>query len=179
LIHEGFFRDQPMKKIIIGLAALGLLGGGGAGAYMYFQKPAEAAVADGEHAGEADHAAAESNDSGKGDGHGEDKGPTYVKLEPMVVPILDNDGVSQVISMVVTFEVKDDPTAAEVERLKPRIKDAFIQNLYGMLNQQTAMEKGVIKVAYIKKRLTDISEKVMGENKIKDVLLQTVQQNPI
>jgi flagellar protein FliL len=167
-----------MNKIIVGVIALGLVGGGGTGAYLYFQKPAEASIPDKEHTDEKaeDHAA--KDEGGKGE-HGEAKGPTYVKMEPMVVPIIDNDGVTQVVSMVITFEVKDDPAAAEVEHMKPRIKDAFIQNLYGMLNQQAIMEKGVIKVGYIKKRLTDISAKVMGDDVIKEVLLQTVQQNPI
>lgn len=160
-----------MRKLIMGLAALGVLAGGGGGAYFYLKKPAEAALPESEKAEE--HAEAKKDD------HGEEKGPTFVKFDPLVVPIMDGDGISQTISMLITFEVADEEGAKKVESLKPRIKDAMIQNMYGLLNQQAAMENGVLRVGYVKKRLSEVTEKVMGEGVIKDVLLQMVQQNPV
>lgn len=158
-----------MKKMVIALVALGLLGGGAAGAYMYFNKPVEAA--------QTEQASAE---SGHEQAKGEQVAPSFVELEPLVLPVVDEDGVSQVISLVVALEVKDEQSALEVEKLSPRLKDAYIQDMYGALsNNGTTMQGGVIQVGAIKSRLSKISTKVLGENVVKDVLLQVVQQRPI
>ncbi len=168
-----------MKKIIMIVGAVTILAGGGAGAYfVLMKKPVEAAVPDA-GAGE-DHAKAEESKD-HGGGHGEaggDEKPAFVEMDPLVVPIMDNDGIAQVISMAITIEVENEGGAQKVRDLKPRIKDAMIQNMYGMLNQQAALNNGVIKVDYVKKRLNDVTAKVMGEGVVKDVLLQMVQQNP-
>lgn len=161
-----------MRKILMVVAALGVLGGGGAGAYfMLLKKPAEAALPNQEKVDE--HAKAEEKKHGE-----EAPAPKFVKLDPLVVPVMDDEGVSQTISMLITFEVVDEEGMKKVEDQKPRIKDAMITNLYGLMNHPAVMDKGVLKVGYVKKRLNDISQKVMGEGVIKDVLLQMVQQNP-
>jgi flagellar FliL protein len=167
-----------MKMIIIAVGAILVLGGGGAGAYFYFSQTAEAAA--GAEAGE--HAEAKAEDahaSGDAGGHGEESHVEFVELDPLVLPIVDDSGVSQVVSVVVALEVADAAMAAEVEKMSPRLKDAFIQDMYGVLNRHAALKGGVIQVSLLKERLNKISTKVMGENKVKDVLLQVVQQRPI
>jgi flagellar FliL protein len=165
------------------VAALAVLGGAGAGGYFFFlKKPAEASLPDDAHATKEakpadDHA---KKDDGHGDSHGEDsKAPTFVKFDPLIVPIMDADGVSQVVSMLITFEVVDEEAGKKLEGLKPRLKDAMIQNMYGMLHQKAAMEGGAVRVGYVKERLNAVAQKVMGDGVVKDVLLQMVQQNPI
>lgn len=161
-----------MRKLILAVAALGVLGGGGAGAYFFLmKKPAEAALP-----ADAKVAEVKKEEHGKEGEHAE---PKFVKLDPLVVPIVDSEGVSQVISMVIQFEVKDEESAKKVESLRPRIKDAFITDMYGLMNSKAAMDNGVLRVGYVKKRLTDISQRVMGDGVIDSVLLQMVQQNPI
>lgn len=170
-----------VKKLIIALVGLGVLGGGGAGAYIFLlKKPAEAALPPAAEAGE--HATAEDNKGhGEAGKHGEkkDEGPTFVKLDPVVVPVMDSEGAAQVISLMISLEVAGEDGAAKVTALQPRIKDAFIQDLYGVVNNPAAMDKGVLNVGYVKKRLQMISAKVMGEGVVNDVLLQMVQQSPI
>ena len=170
-----------MKKIILLLVVALLLGGGGFGAYIYFMKPAEAATTDGDHADAAkasDHA--EKSEKKSSGGHGGDHGGyKFVELDPLILPIIDNNGVSQTVSIVVALEVADDATAAKVEGLAPRLKDAYIQEMYGVLNKQAALRGGVIQVSYLKKRLNTISHHVLGEGVINDVLLQVVQQRPV
>lgn len=159
-----------MKKMIILLVALLLLGGGGAGAYFYlFSNKAEAAVPEGEEHEKA--AVAE----------GEHGAPAFqfVEMDPLILPIVDNEGVSQVVSLVIALEVTDQATADEVKAMTPKLKDAFIQDMYGVLNKQAALKGGVIQVSQIKQRLNMISNKVLGEEKVHDVLLQVVQQRPI
>ena len=158
-----------MKKVLLGLLALGLIGGGGAGVYVYFMKPAEAAVTE-----DGQHKKAKKEKSHKNNEHFE-----FVELDPLVLPIIDEDGVNQVVSMVIAIEVADANSATTVKNLSPRLKDAFIQDMYGVLNKHAALKGGVIQVNMIKSRLNKISHKVLGEDVVQDVLLQVVQQRPI
>jgi flagellar FliL protein len=149
-----------MKKLIAGFLAFAvILGGGMVGASMVSSQ-AQAAEE-------------------KKDAQGEVGGISFVEMKPLVLPIVDRNGVSQIISLVVSLEVKDPAAAAEVEKYSPRLTDAFIQDMYGILTRQAAMEGGVVQVGYIKSRLNKVTERVLGQDKVKDVLLQVVQQRPV
>jgi len=157
-----------MKMIIMIVGALVVLAGGGACAYFYFMQPAEASSPEGE-----EHEIAKKEEEDK-PVHYE-----YVELDPLVLPIVDKSGVSQVVSMVIALELNELSAADEVRRLSPKLKDAYIQDMYGMLNEHAALKGGVIQVGYIKNRLNVISNEVVGGEKVNDVLLQVVQQRPI
>ena len=107
------------------------------------------------------------------------EGPAFVELEPLILPIIDNNGVNQTVSLVIALEAHDAAAASEIELMQPKLKDAYIQDMYGMLNKHAALKGGVIQIGMLKKRLSEISLKVMGEDKVDDVLLQVVQQRPI
>jgi len=168
-----------MRMIIIGVVALLLLGGG-AGAYFYFMQPAEASAGDGAESGDGGHGEeAKKEDHGGDDGHGGGRGVQFVELDPLILPIIDNNGVNQVVSLVVALEVKDSWAAAKVEKMEPKLKDAYIQDMYGVLNEHAALKGGVIQVNKIKKRLNRITAEILGDDVVQDVLLQVVQQRPI
>lgn len=151
-----------MKKLIVATIALILLGGGGFGAYLFLNKPAEASESKTEEKAE-----------------GEAVPPSFVEMKPLVLPVLDKEGVSQIVSIVISLETDTPEKAAEVEALKPRLTDAYIQGMYGVLSSKEVMSEGVLQVEYIKGRLNKITNKVLGENKVKDVLLQVVQQRHV
>ncbi len=159
-----------------------VLGGGGGGAYYYFVMMPAAAQAAAE--GGEDHESAEAQakkESGHGEEgeHGEKSQSEFVELDPLILPIVDNDGVSQVVSLVVAIEVADPTSKDKVKAMSPKLKDAYIQDMYGMLNQQAAMKGGVVQVAMIKQRLNEVTNEVLGDDVAQDVLLQVVQQRPI
>ena len=158
-----------MRMVILAVVAVLVLGGG-AGAYFYFSKPAEAATTD-EH-GQAQKAHEEEEVA-------VEEHVEFVELDPLILPIIDADGISQVVSMVIALEVSNPEAKAKIEKLTPRLKDAYIQDMYGVLNDQAAMEGGVVQVGYIKKRLSAITIKILGEEAVNDVLLQVVQQRPV
>ncbi|MBX2833761.1 MAG: flagellar basal body-associated FliL family protein [Micavibrio sp.] len=155
-----------MKMIIIAAAAILLLGGGGAGAYFVLVKPAEASTGD-----EAHKEVKKEKEKSK---HTE-----YLELDPLVLPIVNAKGVSQVVSLVIALEVPDAKTKEELKSITPKLKDAFIQDMYGVLNEHAVIKGGVIQVNALKERLNKISKDVAGEDKIYDVLLQVVQQRPV
>lgn len=161
-----------MKMAILALVAIVVLGGGAAGAYFYFGTKAEASVGE-----TADHTEAKDDKHAKK----KDKGGhmSYVEMDPLILPIVDADGVSQLVSLVIVLQVHDDEQKAVVESQMPRIKDAYIQDMYGVLNKHVAVKGGVIQVGIIKEKLNIANTKVLGDGVVEDVLLQVVQQRPI
>ncbi|MFA7275713.1 MAG: flagellar basal body-associated FliL family protein [Pseudobdellovibrionaceae bacterium] len=102
---------------------------------------------------------------------------TYVKLDPLTLPVIDKSGIVQIINVSVTLEVADDLVAKEVEMVTPRLKDAYIQEMYGTLSRKGALTaEGVLQVNAIKERLSKVTMRVLGADKVKDVLLQSVNQ---
>lgn len=170
-VREFLYWVILMKKIIIGVLGVLLLGGGAGGGYMYLKKPAEASLTDEAKAEEKKHAK-------KKKGH-EDHSE-FVQLDPLILPIVNKDGLSQVVSIVVALEVKDKHDAEFVNKMQPKIKDAFIQEMYGVIHNPKGLHEGqVVRVEILKKRLGKIGHKVLGDDVVQDVLLQVVQQRPI
>lgn len=164
-----------MKVIILGAVALAVLGGGGFGAYSYFIKSAEAAVpaepgTDAKH-GDAEHKEAAAHDP--------EHALPLVELDPMMVPVIDREGVSQVVSLVIAIEALDAVAAEKVKYNQPRLKDAYIQEMYGILNRHAALKGGVLHIGAIKARLDKVTENILGENVVHGVVLQVLQQHPV
>ncbi len=173
-----------MRKILMLVIVLLVLGGGGGGAYYYFvmmPAAAQAAAEGGEGHEEGGEQAKKEDAHGEegADGHGEKSHAEFVELDPLILPIVDNDGVSQVVSLVVAIEVADPTSKDKVKAMSPKLKDAYIQDMYGMLNQHAAMKGGIVQVAMIKQRLNEVTNSVLGDDVAQDVLLQVVQQRPI
>ncbi|MBU6235052.1 MAG: hypothetical protein KGQ41_04340 [Alphaproteobacteria bacterium] len=152
---------------MLSILAVILLLSVGAGAYFYMSS-SEAST------GEKEAPKAE---SAHGGGEGGPK-TSYIPMEPIVLPIIDRDGISQTISLVVSLEVKDAAKAAEIEENLPKLADAYLSDMYGTLSKKAAMEYGVIKVSALKARLVEITERVMGKGAVDSVLLQVLQQHP-
>lgn len=116
-------------------------------------------------------------------GGGEDKkeggGKEYVEMSPLMVPVIDSYGVNQVVSLVVSIEVDGVSDADKVKAMKPRLTDAYIQNMYGAMSESVALKDGMIQVGIIKERLNEITGDVLGDDIHAEVLLQVVQQRPI
>lgn len=158
-----------MRVALLALVAIVVLGGAAGGAYFYFGKSAEASVG-----GTSEHT--EAKEAKKKDKH---EPLSFVEMSPLVLPIVDANGVSQVISLVIVLQVASEEQKAEVTSQMPRLKDAYIQDMYGVLNKHVAMKDGVLQVGMVKEKLTSASQRVLGEDVVEDVLLQVVQQRPI
>lgn len=158
-----------MKKMIFIVAALLLLGGGGFAVYTFLGgKEAEAAVDPTELSQdkkEAEDAQAKLEADAK---------IVFVKMDPLTLPVVGKGGVVQIINISVTLEVEDEAKAKEVEKFAPRLKDAYIEEMYGALSQLG--DDSVVKIDVIKQHLTKVTKKVLGNDDVRSVLLQAVQQ---
>lgn len=162
-----------MRILVLGVVGLLVLGGGGAGAYFFFAgQKAEASVGE-----TPEHQ--EAKEAKKGEKGEPVKESSFVQLDPLILPVIDENGLTQTVSIVVALEVADDPTGMQVRKLSPRLKDAYIQDMYGIMNKRAALQGGIVQVGMIKERLNAITKRVLGEDMVKDVLLQVVQQRPI
>lgn len=161
-----------MKKMILIVVGLLLLGGGGFAAFTFFgSKSAEASVDPKKATKEKSDAEASKEKSES------DAKVAFVKMDPLTLPIVNKNGVVQIVNISITLEVKDAEKAKEIEKFTPRLKDAYIQDMYGALSSATAMSSiGVVEVNTVKKRLNAITQKVLGNDNVTDVLLQAVQQ---
>lgn len=160
-----------MKKIIIIFVALLLLGGGGFAAFTFLGgKTAEASV-DPKQASKDKSKAEDAASKAE-----KDALVSFVKMDPLTLPVVNKNGVVQIVNISITLEVEDAEKAKEVEKFAPRLKDAYIQDMYGALSSNTAMTQGVVDVEVVKKRLNAITQKVIGNDSVRDVLLQAVQQ---
>lgn len=162
-----------MKILVFLIAAIVLVGAGAGGSYMFLHNPANASVPD---QAAVDKEEANKEAAAKGEEH---MGHEFVQLDPLILPVVGQNGVDEVVSMVIVIEVKDPEKKAMVTKLQPRLKDAYIQGLYGMLNKHVALQGGVLQVGMVKEKLAAISAQVLGDDVVADVLLDVVQQRPI
>ncbi len=166
-----------MKKILLTIVALILIGGVGTTAYLFFGKPAQASVSAENLSSEAKKAAVDKKKSE------EDAKVAFVKMDPLTLPVVNDQGVVQIINISVTLEAVDAEAAKDIERFAPRLKDAYIQNMYGLLGKKGPAgaidANGVVEVNHVKERLHMITTKILGEEKVRDVLLQSVQQRRV
>lgn len=158
-----------MKIAILAIVAILVLGGGAGGAYFYFNQQAEASIGE-----EGAHVAAKEVKKDSKPAH-----LAFVEMDPLILPIIDAQGINQLVSLVIVLQVHDEKQKAEVTAQIYRIKDAYIQDMYGSLNKNVAIKDGVLQVDILKQRLSAASNRVLGDDVVSDVLLQVVQQRQL
>lgn len=104
----------------------------------------------------------------------------YLQMDPLNLPVITTKGLTQQVSILVSLEV-DFGKKEAIDRYKPRLTDAYIQDLYGALGAGFALIHGdVVDVRKIKERLAAVTGKVLGpDHKVNNVLLQVLQQRPM
>jgi len=145
---------KPMLLIII---ALVVIAGGGAAAFFMLGGGKSSAnhgeVADGKSGGE-------------GGGKPVGDGPIAV-LDPIIVNLNEPEG-TRYLKTVIAIALSDDKVVAEVERLKPVIKDHFIRELSELNFRQTMGAKNKLAV---KRRLLKRFNELVGPDAGTDVFL--------
>lgn len=102
----------------------------------------------------------------------------YVEMRPIVLPVINERGLTQQVAVVVSLEVPPDGVD-EVKTMMPKLTDAYISDLYGAFGSGRVMKRsGLVNVPVLKDRLSRKTEKVMGPEKVHDVLINVVQQTP-
>lgn len=156
-----------MKKVITIVVVILLLAGGGAAAYFFLLQE-ETSTASGE-AGELGEAAAGAQLEAK-----KTDDPNYLDMENLAIPIIRNRRIEKHVILKVSLEMMDEDTMEDAKPYMPRLKDAFIKDLYDYYSYQSPGAK--INTEAIKGRLKEAGDKVVGNGKIRKVLIQAAFQ---
>jgi flagellar FliL protein len=107
--------------------------------------------------------------SKKEEGKGE--GPTYIKLAPIVLPVIEANKVTRQVGLVLALELEPGKTEAEFEPNRRRLYDAFMADLYDLYDQFGGGGR-VIEPTVIKQHLFLTSERILGPGFVHEVLIQ-------
>ena len=93
-----------------------------------------------------------------------------------IVPIFAEDRVVAAIQIQLKLETAGTANEAYLNRIKPRLGDAFLRDLYAFI-PRLVQKGGQLDVLAIKQRLQTVADKVAGPGKINSVLVQSVSDN--
>ena len=101
--------------------------------------------------------------------------PVYVHISPMVLPVISDQGVEQLVTVIIDVEVKDFDVADNMHTTMPRVKDALMRALYGGLGQGSLRNGKLVDVTRIKAKATTALTDILGDG-IREVLIQGIAQ---
>lgn len=145
-----------MKKFVIVFAVLLMLSGGSIGV-MKTLEVGPFAKAEGEASGKT-----EPNEP-----------PRFIEMGMLLIPIFSGDRVATTIQLQIKLETMGTEREAKINKLMPRINDAFLSDLYAFIPRLIKKE-GKIRAIVIKNRLEMIAGKVAGQGLITNVLVQSI-----
>ncbi|MDE1900375.1 MAG: hypothetical protein KGI37_01880 [Alphaproteobacteria bacterium] len=102
--------------------------------------------------------------------------PIYVHIDPMVLPVIDANGVEQIVTLLFQVQVKDFDAADQMQSHMPQIMDALMQNLYGQLGSGVLRNGKLVNVVKVKQRAIAAVSGVIGAKNVSDVLVQGISQ---
>ena len=161
-----------MKKLIIAILALAVLGGGTTGV-LWWMKIGPFAPADGSVDQTAEEAVDSKKDGAQKSSMFNKNAPVFYPLDPLVVPIFGEDGVSATIQIQVKLEVVGKENREKVSHLRPKISDSLLRDLYGFL-PRLIKTQGRLDVTILKQRMQLIVDRTIGKGLVKEVLVQSV-----
>jgi flagellar protein FliL len=98
-------------------------------------------------------------------------GPAFVTLAPIVLPVFEGDAVKRQAGVLLSLELVEGKTVADVEPQRRRLVDAFIGDLYALFEQRQDADR-VIDAPLIKERLGATAARILGPGVVREVLIQ-------
>lgn len=99
----------------------------------------------------------------------------FIRMTSIVVPLIGDKKVEQFVTFVVSIEVlaTEQPRGAA---LIPKLRDQFLRDLYDAVDRKTIMRGALVDIVAAKKVMKASAVKVLGEEAVRDVLVQVVTQ---
>lgn len=161
------------RKIFLGFVLFAFLAGSSSFAYASDH-------GGGGHGGESKPAEKKGEDSGEGVTGGKFEGdPAYVRLQPVIFPIISDRGAEQIVTLLIQLQSKDFDTATKMHEKMPKLKDAILQALYGGLSDGKMRNAYMLDLEKIKANIKSTVNRVFGEGSVVDVLIQAVAQRKL
>ena len=102
--------------------------------------------------------------------------PIYVHIAPLILPVINNDGVEQLVTILLDVQVMDFDAAEKMHADMPRVMDALMRSLYGGLGDGALRNGNLVNVGRVKNKAIAAVSEVISRDKVKDVLVQGVSQ---
>jgi hypothetical protein len=104
-------------------------------------------------------------------------GPAYVRLDPIFVPIIAGDEVTQQVGVTVMLQLVEGKDKSDVEAKRLLLYDALFRDLYSYFQDRVAAS-GRIDETYLKARLLKTSIAVVGPDLVNEVLIEQLFARP-
>jgi len=105
--------------------------------------------------------------------------PVYLHLAPLILPVINDYGAQQIVTMLVDLHIKNREKAEEMQKQMPKIKDAMLQGLYGSLSDGSVRNGNALDIIKIKDNLQTTLNRVFEEGAVEEVLIQAVSQKKL
>ena len=104
-------------------------------------------------------------------------GPAYVRLDPIFVPIIAGDAVTQQVGVTVMLQLVEGRDKSDVEAKRVLLYDALFRDLYSYFQDRVAAS-GRVDQTYLKARLLKTSTAIVGPDLVKEVLIEQLFARP-
>ena len=101
----------------------------------------------------------------------------FVDMEPLAIPIFQGNRVAATVQIEVKLVTNGKDNVERIKQIMPVITNAFVRDLHSFMPRLLKAEER-IDALIIKQRLQLISNKVAGKGLIKNVLVQSVINQP-
>lgn len=155
-----------MKKLVIAIAILIMLAGGTVSILRYLEiGPFEKTA--------AEVAAAAANPEAEKAKSFFEKRPRYIEMDPIQVPVFQDNGVAGTIMINYKLEVMTLDDERLVAKSKRQVGDALIKD-FSYYIPRTLRNNKTLDVTLIKYRIIMVSERLLGKGKVSDALIQSM-----
>ena len=97
----------------------------------------------------------------------------FVTLDPLVLPVIRNGHVVEHITLGLQLEVLGLDSEIRLRDNLPKLRDAFVTELYGLMGLRYVQEKRG-QLPLVKERLQLVSDRVLGPGVVRNVLINGI-----
>ena len=102
--------------------------------------------------------------------------PIYVHIAPMILPVINDAGVEQIVTVIFDVQVTNFDAADNMHAHMPQVIDALMRSLYGGLGQGLLRNGKLVNVGKVKTKVMTAVGEIIGPENVTDVLVQGVAQ---
>lgn len=100
-----------------------------------------------------------------------DGAPSYIRFPPIFTPIIEGDRVTRQVGITLMLQLKKGEEKEGVEDRRLQLNNAFLENLYAFFQQRVDIKGGIDEI-YLKKRLLQVADNVIGKDAVQEVLIE-------
>ncbi|RMD61944.1 MAG: hypothetical protein D6826_08640 [Alphaproteobacteria bacterium] len=161
-----------MKRLVLLIVLVLLLGAGGGAGWWFFLRPPP------DEAGAQAEAGPVAPDEPL-------LGPNGIPLEreielaQIVLPMLAEGKVRKHVNFIVAFELRRPMSVAEIENIRPRLRDAVIAELFAIFSFRHIQAQESADLPVVRERLLRVANRVLGPKRVSAVFVRHASITPL